>query len=602
MMGASGPWDKLSENMRKTILYHHILEQVGQNLGYTLQDNTQIRLMQFNAALGDTRMALGQAFLPIIYTVLPALTAMMRHIERALQYVSAFMRTLFGIKTPFAKTNTALAETGGASLSAADGMKALGDETEKAGKKAKKAAEKAGQGLQSFDQVHLLAEQTADAASGGGGGGGGGGVSLPEPPGMLKNPMNQDSIYENMGDSVSKLAKKFRDFFETSHGWETMTEGASSLYKALKDIYESKVVQWMGKQIGEDLPDFFDDLMQIGGGALKVIAGGLELIASLLDNDMEKGWKGWGDIISGTWDIFAGTAGLIFPDFGKKLDDFGTKFERAWKWFGDEFIKGSETWTEAGRKFVERFKTEVKLKLAEIALHGVIKFEEMKEGIKKKLLETVIDGSRKWNDFKENAANSMNLLRTHSGWVMDIIKQYIGDRMREAWERFKAPFVGAYTWFYNNVISPISNAISGIGWGMDGAFGAGLRSIFNTIAHRINGMLGKLSGVGVAGYYPFAGITRYAIPNLAKGGIATAATLAVIGEGREDEAIAPLSKLQGFITNAVIEAMRFQGGGGTAPIGDIILNLDGRAFARIVKPHLERENKRVGTNVRLNPI
>jgi hypothetical protein len=34
------------------------------------------------------------------------------------------------------------------------------------------------------------------------------------------------------------------------------------------------------------------------------------------------------------------------------------------------------------------------------------------------------------------------------------------------------------------------------------------------------------------------------IPYLAKGGIATKATLAMVGEGREDEAILPLSKLE----------------------------------------------------------
>jgi SLT domain-containing protein len=36
--------------------------------------------------------------------------------------------------------------------------------------------------------------------------------------------------------------------------------------------------------------------------------------------------------------------------------------------------------------------------------------------------------------------------------------------------------------------------------------------------------------------------------------------------------------------------------------GDIVLNLDGRTFARIVKPWLDMENKRVGANVRLQSI
>jgi hypothetical protein len=36
--------------------------------------------------------------------------------------------------------------------------------------------------------------------------------------------------------------------------------------------------------------------------------------------------------------------------------------------------------------------------------------------------------------------------------------------------------------------------------------------------------------------------------------------------------------------------------------GDINLYLDGRQFARIIKPHLDREVKRIGTNVRLQGI
>jgi hypothetical protein len=147
----------------------------------------------------------------------------------------------------------------------------------------------------------------------------------------------------------------------------------------------------------------------------------------------------------------------------------------------------------------------------------------------------------------------------------------------------------------------LKNLLEGLGVGSGRAFTDSLKATYNNIAKKINGMLGGISQLSFGGFYPFTGITRYAIPNLAKGGIATGATLAMIGEGREDEAIAPLSKLQGFVTNAVIEAMRFQGGGQGGG-GDIILNIDGRQFARIVKPHLEKENKRVGTNVRLNPI
>jgi hypothetical protein len=75
----------------------------------------------------------------------------------------------------------------------------------------------------------------------------------------------------------------------------------------------------------------------------------------------------------------------------------------------------------------------------------------------------------------------------------------------------------------------------------------------------------------------------------------------MVGEGSQSEAIAPLDRLQGFISNAVVAAMRATGGGGGTG-GDIILNIDGRRLARIVKPFLDAENKRIGSNVKLNPL
>ena len=91
----------------------------------------------------------------------------------------------------------------------------------------------------------------------------------------------------------------------------------------------------------------------------------------------------------------------------------------------------------------------------------------------------------------------------------------------------------------------------------------------------------------------------YKIPYLAKGGIVSSTTVAMIGEAGT-EAVTPIDKLQGMITSAVVSAMQFNTGARSG--GDIVLNLDGRAFARIVNPYLDVEQKRIGANVRLNPI
>jgi hypothetical protein len=128
-----------------------------------------------------------------------------------------------------------------------------------------------------------------------------------------------------------------------------------------------------------------------------------------------------------------------------------------------------------------------------------------------------------------------------------------------------------------------------------------LRSVYNNIAGRINHMLGGLASIGAGGIYPFKGITRWAIPPLAKGGITSGPMAAWIGDNPSGhEVVAPLEKLQPMLVEALSTALQFNKSASVG--GDIVLNIDGRNFARIVKPFIDMENKRVGTNIRLNSI
>jgi hypothetical protein len=53
------------------------------------------------------------------------------------------------------------------------------------------------------------------------------------------------------------------------------------------------------------------------------------------------------------------------------------------------------------------------------------------------------------------------------------------------------------------------------------------------------------------------------------------------------------------LVTAVVQAMQFSKSGTG---GDIVLNVDGRTLARIMKPYMDQENKRVGSNIRLQSI
>lgn len=123
----------------------------------------------------------------------------------------------------------------------------------------------------------------------------------------------------------------------------------------------------------------------------------------------------------------------------------------------------------------------------------------------------------------------------------------------------------------NGVIGIVNGAISAI------------NSIKFTVPEWVPGIGGKgWQGLGIP-----------AIPMLAKGGIATGPTLAMIGEGREDEAVLPLSKLdsmlqggEGGVINVNFAPNINVAGGGTDTLSQ--LNRGLRAGSNNLKKELER--------------
>lgn len=97
-----------------------------------------------------------------------------------------------------------------------------------------------------------------------------------------------------------------------------------------------------------------------------------------------------------------------------------------------------------------------------------------------------------------------------SGWV-----KRIGGFFNGMWDGA----VSGLKWALNNLISVLNQGLYGV----------------NTLISGAN----RLPGVNI-GFLPY-------IPYLAQGGVTTGPTTAVIGEGREQEAVLPLSKLQGLL-------------------------------------------------------
>jgi hypothetical protein len=580
-MADGKPWQQLSTATQKQILYSSILEQVTATLGSTIQDTTQLRMAQFTASLGDVRLALGQAFLPILYQILPILNMFMQWLYKALQVFAAFMTALFGgfkfgagnkqqVAGIQAATNATNQQAG-----AVNNLGKAHDSTAKKAKAAGKAAQDAAKlGVAGFDEVNTLnfPDKKADAGAGAGGGAGAGAPAMP----AMTTPTMPSPDVSGFAEGVNKMV----DFFQKKLA--PLKAFFMSIWNAISTFFKSKmdeIAKWWaenGQAITKGLTVLWgiivmvfsfiarfvwESIKGVVDGIIKFFEGFIEFISGIFSGNFKMIWKGLCDMIVGAflvvWNFlnltFIGGLRKVFLDLTVDLLTFFVKFGKN---ILDLF---SKNWVDIGK------------------------------GIK-----SFIDGMKSFfNDWYNWMYNTgINIAhKVEDAW--DSIKS-VGSRIANG---IKSAFIGIVDWTMRYVITPVVNNFENIKNAFSKGLGSGLRAVINTVATPINDAINGFNALSGAMHLPFRINSR--IPTLAEGGIATRATLALVGEGRGPEAIAPIDKLQAYIQNAVSNAL---GGGATKQGGDIILTIDGRRLARIVKPYLDYENKRIGTNVRLNTI
>ncbi len=105
---------------------------------------------------------------------------------------------------------------------------------------------------------------------------------------------------------------------------------------------------------------------------------------------------------------------------------------------------------------------------------------------------------------------------------------------------------------------------------------------------------GVLVGLTIAGIAlsPYTGGASLALPALAKGGVVSYPTTALIGEAGK-EAVLPLESNTGWMDMLADRIAARNGGGGTT----VILEVDGREFGRAVVEQGKKETRRIGTRL-----
>lgn len=198
----------------------NVLAALGQKLARLLAGTSLIRylydaavssdrldksLLALRVSLSRLRSAIGEAFVPILQTVLPAVQSAVYAAVRFVNYIAKLISTLFGVRT--------------ASVEAAEGQKAFAAASRSSAKAAKRS-------LAGFDQITRLNAPT------GGSSGGGGGISLGEDAAELPPVLEKLSLAQTL---ILGVLRETADYIR-GLDYEPLKKGLERIRAALKPL------------------------------------------------------------------------------------------------------------------------------------------------------------------------------------------------------------------------------------------------------------------------------------------------------------------------------------------------------------------------------
>lgn len=482
--------------------------QTGDAAKLTGEYSGQVSLLSTNFT--NFKVALGEALIPIAEAVLPGLNAIVAALTRVATAFGQVTALLFG------KSATANKTTAKSAVAAADATNGLADATSNAGSAAKKTAKDMKGVLAGFDELNILADNTASSLSGAAGGLAGagadlGGIDIPE--------FEADtSTFEDAVKKYDSLGEMFNAFLDdTLAGMPKLNEAfegfAERLNKMNKTLYEGftfpGVKEKVG-QVGAELAKAFNGLVEKIDWKLigKTFSAGLNLALSFLNNAIytfdwvslgksfaewingiaeETDWEELGRTIWGGFkiaiDFFVGYITTVDPE---ELSLAGRKII-----YG--FFNGMMD-TVKNTNWAEVFVSIINYLMYSLPTHMVLGIgadigKALAEGLKNGIVD-IISGISDWikSNFVDPIVNAVkkffgihspstvfaeigrNLIAGLLKGITDTwstITAFFSQKLSElkqtvsaAWSGIMAIFTPAAEWFNANVITPVSAAFT----------------------------------------------------------------------------------------------------------------------------------------------
>lgn len=358
--------------------------------------------------------------------------------------------------------------------------------------------------------------------------------------------------WSGFGSSIGTSVNGWFDEIDWGKAGTTISEGVKGLLDTAINFLQT--VNWQG--IGEKLWTFISTI-DWSGIATKLF----KAIGSAI-----------GGAVSVLWGFIKDAVFSIRDYFTEKIQDCGGNIvEGLFTGIVDAF-KGIGTWLydHVLTPFIEGFKncfgihspSKVMAEMGGYIIQGL--YNAVSEGIAKikeiftKLLNAVkgvFKGIGKW--FKKTFSDAFGGVKTILNGIIMFVKSIFTGSWKKAWQGVKKIFKGVWDTLYSVVKAPINLIIgavnkmtsaieSAVNWIIDG-----INSLSFDVPDWVPGIGGKTFG------FDLDTISIPEIPKLATGGIATAPTLAMVGDNRnakaDPEVISPLSKLQGMLDNGKLD-------------------------------------------------
>lgn len=462
-------------------------------------------LLTLRGSLNRLRDAVGEAFVPILQTVLPAVQNAVYAAVRCVDFIGGIIKALFGVKT--------------ASVEAAKGQKSFAAASRSSAKAAKRS-------LAAFDQITRL-----NAPTGGSSGGSSGGISLGG-----DSPVSE--LTQKLSLAQTVIVGFIRDIGEYFRGldYRPLTQGLEAIRKAMKPLNKQlfKGLLWALENIFMPLCQWtVEEALPL---FLETVAVGIEALSNTLEASKP--------MLEYLWDNFLKPLGQWAAD---KLIEGLTWLKEKLEWLA--------FWMEHNKISFQDVVTLVGAVTATVLLLTAAMKSFNTEGTAGTQVARLLQGV-----IASLEAPMVLVLGLVAAMAAGIVALALNmDEMSAAFRQgasaIKTAWQSVSGWFKTNVLTPLQNGFRTTFNGIIGFINAMLKgavSGINTLVRAVNNLKFSVPswvpGIGGKSYgFNLKTVSCPTVPYLAQGAVlpANRPFLAMVGDQRHGTNIeAPLATIQ----------------------------------------------------------